>query len=166
MNIGLFIDVLNLHYCVDIKYGRKLNYELYLNKIVDFGELKWKFAYGTQKKDEADKFIYRLKHLGFDVKYLTLIKNRIITTRVDLIIDIIKLINKLDVVILGTNNLDYIPLIQWIRNQGIKCGVFATRISKNLKEECDFYIEIDKSMLIASQSSTDSKDDNVTTITT
>lgn len=150
MNIGLFVDVNNLHYCVSMKYtGAKLDYSKYLKCIEnEFGPLRWKIAYGTQKNDEATKFINYLKYLNFDVKYLTLTKNRIITTRVDFVLDIIRVIPKLDVAILGINNHDYIPLIEYIKNQGVKCGIFAARISKELREHCDFVTEINRDLLI------------------
>jgi len=159
VNSGLFIDVLNLNYCVDIKFpGRRLDYELYLKYLKneklqnEIGELKWKFAYGTQKvtteEIPVNRFVSRLKYLGFDTKYLYLWKDRIITIRADFILDVVKIIDRVDTVILGVNNHDYIPLIEWIQSKGLKCGIYAARISKELKERCNFFIEIGNDHLL------------------
>lgn len=155
MNSAILIDTANLHYCVGKKFeGRRLDYTKYLEFLNDprwkdkIGNLKWKIAYGIQQGDEATSFITKMKYLGFDNKYISLSRRRVITTRVDLIMDVVKLIPKIDILILGINNHDYIDLIKWVKEQGVKCGLYGARISNELKGFADFYIEVTEGLLI------------------
>lgn len=141
-NIGLFVNVNDLYHLVNRKFPRrKLDYAKYLEKL---GSIKYKIAYGVQEDDQATNFIVKLKYLGFDVKYIQ--SSYKINTRVDLVLDILRLSERLDSVVLGTNNLEYNPLIEHLKEKGIDVTIYCTKIPKILLRTCKF-IPIEEDLL-------------------
>ena len=128
---GLFVDIANLFNCVQqVHDGARLDFEKYLAKCREHYEVVRAFAYGTQIKEEATKFIHKLKHLGYDVKYNRprVIRNtdgeieRVNHTdwSVGLTVDIIRNLQRLDVVIFGSSNRVLVPCVNYLKERGIK----------------------------------------------
>ena len=144
--IGIFTDVSDIYYKVNRKFDSKLNYQAYINKILDKGSVHRAFAYVSQK---APSFITCLKSAGFEPKYkrpkIIRINNREIKHcdwGVGIAVDIIYHLNDLDTVILGTSNPDFIPLIQWIKDCDIKVIIYACCVPISLQNVADEVIEI------------------------
>jgi len=153
--VGIFMEVSNLYFCISKKFrGRKLDYKKFYSHVEDLGKIVLAYAYGSQKNKEASGFLHCLKQAGFTPKYG---KPKIFingdSTRckadhdVDIVIDVVDNIDKVDLIILGTADGDLLALVNWIRRQGKEVVVFATNISKDLKRAADDYIEIPKSLL-------------------
>jgi len=148
--IGVFVDTSDVYHRVRRKFdGGKLCYDTYFEKVASWGTIQQAFAYGMQTDNEAAGFITCLKIIGFDVRFkrprILKIADREIK-RCDwgaqMSIDVVKTINRLNTVILGISNPDYIPLIRWIKDQGVKVTILASCVPKSLRDIADSVIEI------------------------
>jgi uncharacterized protein (TIGR00288 family) len=148
--VSVFVDVGNQFYCINKKWqGRKLNYEKYLAKANTFGSVTRAFAYGTQVEDAAAKFITALHHLGFEPQYRQVEKNVWYSWNVGIAMDIVRLVtnDRTDTIILGHSDKSMAHVISWAKEKGVRVIVIGCGISKDIKNECDSWIEIDDSML-------------------
>lgn len=152
--VALFADVGNLYYCVGKKYeGRKLDYTKYLRACVGEDTLYRAFAYGTQLGEEAVRFISCLQYAGFDTKYK---KPRQVdggreVKKVDwsvgIAMDVVRLIGRVDTVILGSADAVLVPLAEWVKEQGVRCIVHACGINRELRETADSHSEVQEQLL-------------------
>ena len=141
---GVFVNVSELYYNINRKWGRKLNYLKYLRKIESEGyRVHRAIAYGIQQENEAIGFISCLKHFGFEPKY----KNNDFDWSVGMAVDVVRMLSKLDAVVLGTSNRSILPLIEWVKNHGSQCIIFACEITQDLKDACDKYFLITEDFL-------------------
>ena len=64
---------------------------------------------------------------------------------VGVVIDMIRLSNKLDVMVLISGDGDYVPAVEFLRNQGHRVEVmgFGPSTSNKLKQACDEFIDLD-----------------------
>jgi uncharacterized LabA/DUF88 family protein len=147
--IGVFVDVSNLYYCLGKRYnGKKLDYSKYLAYVKDLGEVQQAIAYGSQANGEASNFIHALKAIGFTTKYKeTRQDKRRSSQDVDIAIDAVRMLGKLDMVLLGSANGDLAPLVTWCKEQGCDVVVLACGINRLLKESATKCIEIPESLL-------------------
>jgi len=148
--VGVFVDTSDIYHRIRRKFdGEKLCYESYYEKIAEWGTVQQAFAYGMQTEHEAGGFITCLKINGFDVRFkrprIIRIGDREIKKcdwGVQITVDVVKTISRLDLVVLGVSNSDYIPLIHWIKDQGVKVTILASCVPKSLRDTADSVIEI------------------------
>ncbi len=156
--IGIFADVGNLYFCVNKKFpGRKMNYSLLRERAIGEHTLYRAIAYGFQVKDEASKFISCLKTIGFDTKYRNLEQKKIdgsdilrtvrSSWNVQIALDVIAIIDKLNIVVLCTSDPDIEPLVSFIKSRGVICKVMSAGINKRLRQAADSCIELDETFL-------------------
>lgn len=151
--IGVFVDVSNLYYCIGKKYDyRKLDYRKYLDFIGDLGEIVKSIAYGSQMSDEAIGFIHCLEKVGFQTKFKP-VKTYSPDSRrkadwdVGIAMDIVRMVDRFDMLILGTADGDLEPVVKWATEQGVDVIVLACGVSRELKTRATKYIEIPESLL-------------------
>lgn len=153
-NVVVVADIGNLYHRINQKFKRKLNYDQLVLCASGSGQLYRLLAYGTQAYDEAAPFITYLKNLGFDVKIK---KQKLMTARgceeqpqnwnVGIAMDVVRLIGRTDTLILCSSHPDLIPLVHWVRDQGVRVIVCACSIPQALREAADDFIEIGEAML-------------------
>lgn len=153
--IGVFIDVSNIYYCVNKKFkNRKLDYSKYMEYIKSLGEIVVANAYGAQVKNQAASFLYCLEKVGIVPVYSTpksFTDNGNITKKADydvkITVDIIEAAPSLDIIILGSADGDFVPLIKSLSDCK-KVIVFACKISGDIQDiENITCIEIPESFL-------------------
>lgn len=155
--VGVFIDVSNLYYCIRRKYtDRKLDYKAYIDFCGSLGTIQKAMAYGADMgTGSAKKFIYCLEQLGFETKYKMPKSynntegaiSRKADWDVGITIDIVDMIDRIDILILGTADGDLEPLVRWAQRKGVTVIVLACGISRDLKDAATKFIEIPESML-------------------
>ena len=153
--IGIFADVSNLYYCVKKKYDkRKLAYKKYLEYVSGLGDVDCAIAYGCRVNDEAKGFIHCLKEIGFQTKFKTVKSyhgdtglRRKADWDVGIAMDMVKTIERFDLIVLGTADGDLGPAVEWCQHQGVDVLVLACGISKDLKESASEFVEIPESFL-------------------
>ncbi len=153
--IGVFADVSNLYYCIGKKFNeRKLDYQKYWDFIKELGDIQQAIAYGAQINNEASNFIYCLKQIGFHAKYKSPKSysnqpqfKRKADWDVGIAIDMVNMVDRFDMIILGTADGDLVPAVEWVQQRGVDVVVFACGISRDLKNIARQYIEIPESLL-------------------
>lgn len=145
------MDVSNLYYTIQKKYSHKLNYRAYYDFVKDLGEIQQAIAYGAQMNDEAKGFITCLRDIGFIPKYKEPKEFHDGTIKanwdVGITVDIIQMIDKLDMVVLGSADGDFASLIEHIQGRGVVTVVLACNISHELHNTGAQCIEIPESLL-------------------
>lgn len=147
---GLFVDVTDQYYAA-VKMGHRIvvDYEKYLRLAVGRYSLYRAFAYGVHHLDEAQGFINKLRRLGYESRYQ---QAKIIDGEPDfqgtdrsmcLAMDVWRCIDKLDLVIIGSGDAIYVPLINRVKELGIQTFVYSCGIALELREVADRYQEID-----------------------
>lgn len=156
MKVGVFVDVSNLYHKINKKFpNEKLDYEAYLQRIDDeIGRVVRSYAYGSQQHNGAAGFITCLQILGFVPRYK---RPRVINVRdveikvcdwgCGLTLDVVNIIDKVDAIILGSANPDFLPLIEWIQDQGKQVIIFASGVPSNIGRTANEVIEIDASLM-------------------
>jgi uncharacterized protein (TIGR00288 family) len=148
--IGIFVDVSNLYYCINHRFGRKLDYTKYRDFVKDLGDVKKCIAYGSQMRNEAHKFIKSLSCNGFEPRFKTpkeMQGKRKSDWDVGIAIDMINSIPELDIMILGSADSDMAPAVKHIIDHGKKVIVFACGVSRELYSTATEVIEITESLL-------------------
>jgi len=154
-NYGIFVDVSDFYYRIQRRFdGAKLDFGAYIETVGDWGKVFQAFAYGMQREQEAVGFIKCLQLQGFEVQYkrpkIIKVSDREIRQcdwGVGIAVDVFNLIDKIDAVVLGVSNPDYIPLVKWIRSQGKEVVIFASCIPRSLKEVANHCEEISCDLL-------------------
>lgn len=159
-NIILIVDTYNLNSNIRKKFGQesKLNYVQYMNTILGSDILFSAIAYGAQIGDEAAKFISFLKISGFDTRFKKLyVTNKDDERKVhylqhtcDITCDVLAAIHhgKIDGVVLGSSDAQYVRLAEEVKRHGILFSVAACRIPKPLRDVAQPCIEIDETFLM------------------
>ena len=142
MNVGLYVDVSNLYYCLNQRYdGKKLNYKKYIYYVKSLGTLIHSCAYGSHLNNEAGTFIDHLKSLGFETKFKEpkVFHNKQGIKRkadwdVGITIDLVNDYSRFDRIVIGTADGDLAPTVSWLIDKGISVIILACNISRDLKE--------------------------------
>jgi len=150
--VGIFIDTQNLYHTAKHIYGSKVNFGQVVKDGLAGRSLIRAVAYViTTESGEEKNFFEALGKMGIETKT----KNLQIFAGgakkgdwdVGLAVDAIKLAPKLDAVILVTGDGDFVPLIQYLReNEGCQVEVmsFGRSSSAKLIEAADDFIDLDK----------------------
>ena len=145
--IGYFVDVTDIYYKVNRKFGAKVDYNAYLGLHEDLIA----YAYCSQR---APGFLACLREAGFEPKIkrpkIIKINGREIKHcdwGVTICMDVINKLNDLDVVVLGVSNPDYIPLIQYCKDCGVKVIVHACCVPDSIRKIADDVHEISEEEL-------------------
>ncbi len=142
--VGVFIDVQNLYYSAKNLYQAKVDF----NKVLVTGlagrKLIRAFAYVIKADVGAEKeFFGALEKIGFEVREKELqifyggAKKG--DWDVGLCMDVVRLIPKIDVMVLVSGDGDYVDLLDYARSQGVRCEVMAFKetTSSRLLDKAD-----------------------------
>jgi len=149
--VGVFVDVQNMYHSAKNLYNARVNFKEILKTSVDSRKLVNAFAYviTSPNKDEA-LFFEALQKSGFTIKTKDLQIFAGGAKKADwdvgLAMDAIRNMSKLDVVILVSGDGDYIPMVEYLQNNGVQVeGIgFAESSSRNLIAKVDDFIDLSK----------------------
>lgn len=149
--VGVFIDVQNMYYSARNLYNSKVNFKEILKTAVANRKLIRAFAYviKTDVKDESN-FFEALGNMGIEIRAKDLqvfyggAKKG--DWDVGIAMDIIRMSNKIDVVVLISGDGDFKELLEHVKALGCRTEVvaFGRSASSKLKEEADLFIDMDK----------------------
>lgn len=148
--VGLFVDVQNFYYSAKNLYDAFPNYKAMLNEATDKRQLVCAYAYVISANiPKQEDFFEALRTAGIEVKQKDLqifpggVKKG--NWDVGIAVDILRFMNKLDVVVLASGDGDFADLVDYLRNQGVKVEVmaFGRTCSSKLKEVADEFIDLD-----------------------
>lgn len=147
--VGVFVDVSTQYYAVlSAHRGSKIDYSKYLARAVGDDSLYRAFAYGMHVADESVPFIFNLERQGFEPRYRQVCKGtKESIWPMDIVMDIMRHMHRLDTVVLGSNDPIYVPVIHFLRERGIKTVILSCRIHPELRQAADLAIEINDEIL-------------------
>jgi len=152
MKVGFFVDIENLWSSIIKAFpGQKLDFTSYRLQALDVGDEFYRMvAYGTQETNEAVPFMDFLRAIGFDVNYRQT-TGRYRSSAAGIAIDVVRYIGRLDLVIIGSANPDMIHVVRYCKSLGVKVGVYACGICRELRNEADWFLEIEENQLVNSE---------------
>jgi uncharacterized LabA/DUF88 family protein len=148
--VGLFVDVQNLYYTARNVYNSRVNFNSVLKDAV--GDRPWvrAIAYGIRAQmPEEQTFFDALKKAGFEVKLKDLQTFYGGAKKGDwdvgIVMDIIKMIPKLDVVVLASGDGDFIPLLEYLQvlGQRVELVSFGKSTSSKMRDLVDNHLDLD-----------------------
>lgn len=148
--VGVFVDVANMYHSAKNLYQANVNFAKILETAVANRQLIRAIAYVIRSKSrEEQTFFEALECQGFEVKMKDLqifpggMKKA--DWDVGITIDAIKLADKLDVVVLVSGDGDYVPLVNYLKeNKGCRVEIlaFSETTSTKLIEVADEFIDL------------------------
>jgi uncharacterized LabA/DUF88 family protein len=148
---GVFVDVQNMYYSARQLHNSKANFKTILKEAIAGRQLIRAIAY-VIKADVKDEntFYDALSEMGFEVKSKDLqifyggAKKG--DWDVGIAMDVMRLAQKLDTVILVSGDGDFSDLLEHAKSLGCRTEVvaFGKATSHKLKEVADFFIDLDK----------------------
>jgi uncharacterized protein (TIGR00288 family) len=151
--VGIFVDVQNMYHSAKNLYKANVNFQELLKTAVFGRKLIRAVVYAIiSPSGEEKKFLETLDKQGFEVKVKDLQIFAGGAKKADwdvgMAVDAIKMADKLDVVVLVTGDGDFIPLVNYLReNKGCLVEVisFAKSTSGKLIEAADDYTDLGES---------------------
>ncbi len=149
--VGVFVDVQNLYYSARNIYSARVKFNEVLNSAVAGRKLIRAIAYVVEANmPEEESFFEALEKAGFEVKRKELQTfaggHQKGDWDVGIAMDIVKLMNKLDVVVLCSGDGDYAPLLEYLQMSGqfTETVAFGKSCSGKIKELTDYFIDLDE----------------------
>ncbi|MCX6797152.1 MAG: NYN domain-containing protein [Candidatus Doudnabacteria bacterium] len=149
--VGVFVDVQNLYYSARNLYNARVKFNEVLDAAIGNRKLIRAIAY-VIKADmpEEHTFFEALEKAGFEVKIKELQTfaggHQKGDWDVGIAMDIIKMMNKVDVVVLCSGDGDFVPLLEYLQMTGqlTETIAFGKSCSGKIKELTDNFIDLDE----------------------
>ncbi len=149
--VGVFVDVQNLYYSARNLYNARVKFNEVLDAAVGNRKLIRAIAY-VVKADmpEEQSFFDALSKAGFEVKTKDLQTfaggHQKGDWDVGIAMDIVKMMNKVDVVVLASGDGDFVPLLEYLQMSGqlTETIAFGRSCSSKIKELTDNFIDLDE----------------------
>lgn len=147
--VAVFIDTQNLYHSAKNLYRARVNFGAVLKEAVAGRQLIRAVAYVvTTESGEEKAFFEALAKMGIETKTKDLQVFYGGAKKADwdvgMAVDAIKLAPRLDAVILATGDGDFVPLVEYLKNQGVQVEVisFGKSSSGRLKEAADEFVDM------------------------
>jgi uncharacterized LabA/DUF88 family protein len=148
--VAVLIDTQNLYYSAKHLFGAKVNFGEVLKLAVSGRKLIRAFAYVVQTKSgEEEPFFIALTNLGIETRVRPLQEYYGGLKKADwdvgIVVDAIRVSASVDVIVLVSGDGDFIPLVEYLKNQGKRVEViaFGKSTSSKLKETADEFINLE-----------------------
>ena len=148
--VGVFVDVQNLYYSARNIYNARVNYSALLKEAVGNRKLIRATTYVIRAQmPEEQSFFDALAKAGFEVRAKDLQVFFGGTKKGDwdvgITMDAIRQMTKVDAVVLASGDGDYVPLLEYLKNFGVRVEIiaFGKSCSSKLIETADSFIDMD-----------------------
>jgi len=149
--VAVLIDTQNLYHSAKNLYKAKVNFAAVVKAAVGNRKLIRALSYVVNTESgEENAFFEALEKVGIEIKTKDLQifygGAKKADWDVGLAVDAIKLAGKVDAIVLATGDGDFIPLVEYVRNQGCQVEVitFGRSASSRLREAVDDFIDLDE----------------------
>ena len=148
--MAVFIDTQNLYHSARILFKARVNFGSVLKDAVAGRKLVRAVAYviTTEAGDEKN-FFEALTKLGIETKTKDLQIFHTGTKKADwdvgLTVDVMKMANRLDAVIIASGDGDFIPLVEYLQNHTgtqVEIVSFGKSTSSKLREAADDFVDL------------------------
>lgn len=148
--VEVLIDVQNLYHSAKNLYHARVNFKEVLKQAIAERKFIRAFAYVIRTKTGTEEpFFEALTKLGIETRVKDLQEfyngQKKADWDVGVVIDAIRTAPGVDVVILVSGDGDFIPLVEYLKNQGKRVEVmaFGKTTSSHLREVADEFIDLD-----------------------
>jgi uncharacterized LabA/DUF88 family protein len=152
--VGVFVDVQNMFYAAKKQFEARLNYVKLLHHVVRKRRLITAIAYVIENPEiDQSGFFSLLSHHSFKIRRKPLIQRANGSQKGDwdmeIALDIISLVDKLDVVALVSGDGDFVSLVERVKIYGPRVEVhgFPENTALDLKEAADEFFPIKRDLL-------------------
>ena len=150
--VGVFVDVQNMYYSAKNIYGSKVDFGKVLSVGLAGRRLVRAFAYVIKADVGAEKdFFDALQKIGYEVEekdlQVFLGGSKKGDWDVGLCMDVVRMVPKIDAMVLVSGDGDYTELLEYARSQGVRTEIiaFGKTCSSRLFNEADYILDMDKS---------------------
>lgn len=147
--VGVFIDTQNLYHSAKNLFHSRVNFGAVLKEAVAGRILVHAAAYVvTTESGDEKAFFEALNKLGIETKTKDLQVFYGGAKKADwdvgMAIDAVKFASKLDAIVLATGDGDFVPLVEYLKSQGVQVEVisFGKSSSGRLRDACDDFIDM------------------------
>ncbi|KKU86680.1 MAG: hypothetical protein A2667_02400 [Candidatus Wildermuthbacteria bacterium RIFCSPHIGHO2_01_FULL_47_27] len=148
--VAVFIDVQNLYYSARNLYRAKVNFGEIVKMAVGERKLVRAFGYVVRTKTGEEKpFFEALIKLGIETRVRDLQEFYGGLKKADwdvgIVIDAVKTAARVDAIVLASGDGDFIPLVEYLKNQGklVEVMAFGRSTSSKLREVADEFINLE-----------------------
>ncbi|MBC8260302.1 MAG: NYN domain-containing protein [Planctomycetia bacterium] len=154
--VAIFVDVQNMYYAARNLYQSKLEFATLLKHLVSKRVLQRALAYIVERPGmEQNKFIEVLRRNGYEVR------KRVVGDRTDpsnsgdwnigITLDALAIAPRTDVCILVTGDGDFVPLVERLKNEGVRVEIasFRDTTSNELYQCADQVHHLDERVLLS-----------------
>ncbi|PJE58511.1 MAG: hypothetical protein COU81_00365 [Candidatus Portnoybacteria bacterium CG10_big_fil_rev_8_21_14_0_10_36_7] len=147
--VALLIDTQNMYHSARNLYASRVNFKEVLKLSVNNRKLIRAISYGIKTEGQDEKtFFEALTRLGIETKMKDLqvyaggMKKG--DWDVGIAIDAVRLSSSVDVIVLISGDGDFVPLVEYLKNQGkqVEIVAFAKTTSQKLKDASDDFQDI------------------------
>ena len=149
LRVGVFIDVQNMYYSARNIHNRKVNFENIVKAAVGDNKLIRARAFTISTKEgEEQAFFDALKKAGIEVVSKELLEysggNKKGDWDIGVTIDIVRMLDMLDVVVLVSGDGDFVPLGEYVKSRGriFHVASFRESTSTSLVDSADIYTNL------------------------
>lgn len=147
--VAIFIDTQNLYHSAKSNYRANVNYEELIKIAVHGRRLVRAFAYVIKSTENTEeKFFEALEEIGIEMRMKDLQIFHTGAKKADwdvgLAVDMIRLTEKVDVIVLASGDGDFIEVIRYCQSRGVRVEVMAFEKTTNSKiiEEADHFTDL------------------------
>ena len=147
--VAVFIDAQNMYHSARSLFGGRVNFKELLKQAVSGRQLVRAFGYVIRTKTGEEKpFIDALLKLGIETREKDLQEffggAKKADWDVGMAVDAIRTAEIVDVIVLASGDGDFIPLVEFLKNQGRRVEVlaFVPSASGKLKEMADEFMDM------------------------
>ena len=162
LRVGIFVDVQNIFYAAK-PFNARLDFEKLLELSVGKRRLIRAIAYVVQSPDvDQSNFISMLQQKSYEVKIKDLRQRSDGSAKGDwdmgMAIDIMRFVDKLDVVVLVSGDGDFVPLVDLVKTLGPRVEVisFTYNTARDLINSADEHIPIEEALLLRNSAQAES----------
>lgn len=144
--VGVFIDTQNMYYSARYTFGRKVNFSHIVKDAVQGRRLIRAIAYVVSTKTAEEKpFFDALQKAGIELREKELMEyfsgQKKADWDVGLAVDVVRMLDMLDVVVIVSGDGDFIPLVEYVKSHGriVETMAFRETTSSRLVEAVDRY---------------------------
>jgi len=151
--VGVLIDVQNLYHSAKNLYKARVNFKEILKLAIGQRSLIRAFAYVVRTKTGEEKpFFEALTKLGIETRVKDLQEFYGGLKKADwdvgIVVDAIRIAPSVDSLVVVSGDGDFIPLVEYLKNQGKRVEIiaFGRSASLKLKEAADEFLDLEENL--------------------
>lgn len=151
--VGVLIDVQNLYHSAKNLYKARVNFKEILKLAISQRSLIRTFAYVVKTKTGEEKpFFEALIKLGIETRVKDLQEFYGGLKKADwdvgIVVDAVRIAPSVDALVLVSGDGDFIPLVEYLKNQGKRVEIiaFGRSASLKLKEAADEFLDLEENL--------------------